>query len=32
MLYHRFPNLREMSARDLSKKLTDGVASMDFKV
>jgi hypothetical protein len=32
MSYHQFPNLREMLAGDLSKKLTDGVELMDFKV
>ena len=32
MSYHRFPNLREMLQGDLSKKLIEGVESMDFKV
>jgi hypothetical protein len=32
MSYHHFPNMREMLQVDLSKKFTDGVESMDFKV
>jgi hypothetical protein len=32
MSYHRFPNMREMLQGDLSKKLTEGVESKDFKV
>jgi hypothetical protein len=32
MSYYRFPNLTEMFAGDLSKKLTKGVESMDFKL
>jgi hypothetical protein len=32
MSYHRFPNMREMLAGDLSKKLSEGVESFDFKV
>jgi hypothetical protein len=30
--YHRFSNMREMMAGDLSKKLSEGVKSLDFKV
>jgi hypothetical protein len=29
---HHFPNLREMFAGDILKKLNNGVESMDFKV
>jgi hypothetical protein len=32
MSYHRSPNMREMLAGDLSKKLSKGVESFDFKV
>jgi hypothetical protein len=32
MSYHRFPNMRELLQGDLSKKLTEGVESLDFKV
>jgi hypothetical protein len=32
MMYHHSPNLREMFAGDLSKKLTNRVKLMDFKV
>jgi hypothetical protein len=32
MSYHCFPNMKEMLQGDLSKKLTKGVKSMDFKV
>jgi hypothetical protein len=32
MSYHRFPNMRKMLQGDLSKKLTEGVESDDFKV
>ena len=32
MSYHRFPNMREMLAGDLSSKLLEGVESFDFKV
>ena len=31
MSYHRFPNFREMLQGDLSRKLRDGVESLDFK-
>jgi hypothetical protein len=32
MSYHRFPNMREMLAGDLSSKLSEGVESVEFKV
>jgi hypothetical protein len=32
MSYHIFPNPRKTLPKDLSKKLTNGVKSMDFKV
>jgi hypothetical protein len=32
MSYHRFPNMRDLLAGDLSKKLSEGVESMDFQV
>ena len=32
MSYHRFPNMREMLAGDLSKELSEGVRSLDFEV
>jgi hypothetical protein len=32
MSHHGFPNLREMLQGDLSKKLTEGIELMDFKV
>jgi hypothetical protein len=32
MTYHRFSNLREVLQGDLSKKLTDDIESMDFKM
>jgi hypothetical protein len=32
MSYHRFPNMRDLLAGDLLKKLSEGVESLDFKV
>jgi hypothetical protein len=32
LLYHRFPNMRELLAGDLSKKISKGVKLIDFKV
>jgi hypothetical protein len=32
MSYQRFPNLREMSAKYLASKLTEGIQSLDFIV
>ena len=31
MSYHKFPNLREIFQSDLTKKIMDGVESLDFK-